>query len=277
MGGLQALERRVEARAERLFRFLSTNPYVAVVSGLCIAGQAGYDLLNMPGSGGISALFNAHSGLALLGIHHVAFGVTYLVAGTRLTGFGLITMETRERDTLFDHALHRFVNSPYLGFVLAFMTLLMVVMQTHQEWIAGDATGPRSVWYFGLGLMTLLAIAKSLEMILIGLRMMDDSEKAGHFRYHLAGFIDRYVRNPWLLIMVALICLLLGGMEETLFAATDPGERHILSHYGLLILVSLEVVKMIPMVFFGSWLAEEGLSAEINKESLSANTHLGDR
>lgn len=133
-------------------------------------------------------------------------------------------------------------------------------VQAWKDWVLGGVGQARSVWYFGLALVALLSVARSAESILLALGMMADAESKGHFAARLAHRINRHVRKPWLLVTVATTCIGFGLAEELFFVAHDASTGVFIAHYGFLLFTLIEASKLIPIVFRGAALANEGLA-----------------
>jgi hypothetical protein len=242
-----------------LAHLVATNPWLALASGLFIAGIGALEL-RATGQGVLDIAFSSELGLLLTGLQQAAFGLTNLVMGVRLAGIGVLGAEHDDHHPVFNRMLKGFVENPYLSFSLGLMLVAMVAADAWGEWVAGGTGEARSVWYFGLALMGLLVVARNTEYVLLGLGMMADGEAKGGFALRLANRINRHVRKPWVLVAVAVTCIVLGIGEELFATTTGAQGPAFIAHYGLLLFAALEVGKLIPILFFGSILADEGLA-----------------
>jgi hypothetical protein len=241
-----------------LSRKIATNPWLALFTGLSITSFGGLDLIET-GRKSLDIPFTSEFGIVLAGLQQAAFGFTNLFLGTRLVGIGLLGGRHDDNHPNINRMLKGYVENPFLNFGLGVALLAMVSIQAWQDWVLGGIGEKPSVWYFGLALVAVLGIARSLESVLLALGMMDAAESRGHFSMHLAHRINRYVRQPRLLIAVAITCVGLGLAEEFFVAATDPGTGVFIAHHGFLLFILLEMSKLFPLVFPGAVLAKEGL------------------
>jgi hypothetical protein len=245
---------------------VSTNPWLAMLTGLSVVNFGGLDLIETQRKA-IAIPFTGELGLLLVGMQQVAFGFANLLLGTRLVGIGLLGARHGHNHPNINRMLKGYVDNPFLNFGLGFALLAMVSVQAWQDWVLGGIGERRSLWYFGLGLIALLGIARSAESVLLALGMMDAAESRGHFAVHLAHRINCYVRKPWLLIVVAITCIGFGVIEEVFVVATDPGTGVFIAHYGFLQFAVLEASKLLPIIFPGAVLAKEGLELPNLKDS----------
>jgi hypothetical protein len=244
--------------AYALSRKIATNPWLAMFTGLSVTSFGGLDLIET-GQKSIGILFTSEFGIVLAGLQQVIFGCANLLLGTRLVGIGLLGARHDANHPSINRMLKGYVENPFLNFGLGCALLAMVSIHAWQDWVLGGIGTKPSVWYFGLALVALLGIARSAESVLLALGMMDAAETRGHFAMHLAHRINRYVRQPWLLIAVAITCIGLGLAEEFFVAATNPGTGVFIAHHGFLLFILLEMSKLFPLVFPGAVLAKEGL------------------
>lgn len=245
--------------AYALAHWIATSPWLAMSCGLIVAGLGGLDLLET-GRGALDIAFSSQSGLMLVGLQQAAFGLANLLLGTRLAGIGLLGAEHDDHHPAINRMLKGYAENSFLVFALSIALLAMVSIQAWKDWVLGGVGQARSVWYFGLALVALLSVARSAESILLALGMMADAESKGHFAVRLAHRINRHVRKPWLLVTVATTCIGFGLAEELFFVAHDASTRVFIAHYGFLLFALLEASKLIPIVFRGAALANEGLA-----------------
>ncbi len=238
---------------------IASNPWLAMLTGLSIVSFGGLDLLETTRKS-IDIPFISEFGLVLAGLQQIVFGLANVLLGTRLVGIGLLGAKHDDNHPNINRMLKGYVENPFLNFGLGCALLMMVSVQAWQDWVIGGIGEKRSVWYFGLGLIALLSIARSTESVLLALGMMDAAESRGHFALHLAHRINAYVRKPWVLILVAITCIGFGVFEEIFVVATDPGTGVFIAHYGFLQFAVLEGSKLAPIIFPGAVLAKEGLA-----------------
>lgn len=242
-----------------LAHWIATNPLLALASGLFIASLGGLDLLET-GRGALDIVFTSEFGLVFAGLQQASFGLANLLLGTRIASIGLLGAEHEDYHPILNRLLKGYVENPYLAFVLGLALLVMVVIQAWQDWVLGGIGHKRSIWYFGLALVALLTIARSFEGVLLGLGLMAEGESKGHFVLLLAHRTNRYVRKRWFLVGVAIVCIGLGLAEELFLATTDAGTGVFIAHYGFLLFALLEVCKLLPIIFPGAVLVNEGLA-----------------
>lgn len=239
--------------------WIAANPLVVLGKGLAMVALGGLDLIET-GRGALDSFFTSEFGLVLAGLQQAGFGLANVLLGTRLAGIGLLGAEHGDHHPTINRMLKGYVENPFLTFALGIMILAMVFIHAWQEWVMGRIDQTRSVWYFGLALMALLAIARSAESVLLALGMMADAESKGQFVVRWASRINRYVRSPRLLVVVAVISIVLGFAEELYVIANDNGTGVFIAHYGFLLFTLLEISKLIPIIFPGVTLLNEALT-----------------
>jgi hypothetical protein len=240
---------------------IATNPWLALLTGLSVVSFGGLDLLETSRKS-FDISITSEFGLVLAGLQQATFGLANLLLGSRLVGIGFLGARHNNNHPTINRMLKGYVENPFLNFGLGFALLAIVFVQTWQDWVLGGIGEKSSVWYFGLGLVALLGLARSTESVLLALGMMDAAESKGHYSMHLAHRINSYVRKPWLLIAVTLTCIGFGLAEEFFVAATDPGTGVFIAHYGFLLFALLKASELLPLVFPGVVLAKEGLELE---------------
>ncbi|WP_157315352.1 hypothetical protein [Chitinibacter sp. GC72] len=254
----------------KIVAVLASSPWLALLTGLTIALLGAIDLLETR-RGVVEATTTGELALVLTGAQQVFIGLINLIAGSRLLGVGLLGTPTTARHPAMQGLFKGYVENPKLNLFLSLSMLLLVGYQGWQDWVLGGLGQARSVWYFGLGLIALLAFARSLSSLILALGLLSDAEQRGRFSIWLADCLYEQLQKPWLLLSVAAVCLLLGMAEELFFVVSQAGTAQFIAHYGMLLFVLLEASKLLPILFPAAVLANKGMTASHLKSTDSTN------